>query len=131
MQCFSSLVLALTVSLAFLLDPYVHVHLEQDQGATSGQKRGLSAIVHMHFEALAFSSHQHETTPVLSQSTHKSKPLSFFQCREEVPPLLPFLVEQEVLFIPTEKPRLIVQELVPRNHDPPLPNSIGSRSPPA
>ncbi len=126
-----SLALALTVGTAFLFDPYVHMHLEQDQGTTSREVEGLSAVVHMHFEALAFPSHQHETTPVVSQGKHQSKPLSLFQCREEVPLSVPFLVEEEALFIPAEKPSLIVQELVPRNHDPPLSNSLGSRSPPA
>ena len=126
-----SLALTLTVTAAFLFDPYVHMHLEQDRGTTSRQEEGPSAIVHMHFEAPAFPSYQHETTPVVSKGKHQSKPLSLFQCREEVPPTLPFLVEQEVLFTPTEEPRLVVQELVPRNHDPPLSDSLGSRSPPA
>jgi hypothetical protein len=117
------------LTLAFLRDPFSHLHDGQDHSSDQPSHHDLSLIFHLHVELLL---PQHDETSLdAPQRGHKAQPVSFFQLKQDPPPSLPFKVEPVAFFSPPILLGRTACEPTPRTHDPPLAYASFPRSPPA
>jgi hypothetical protein len=125
----------LTVLLAFVGAPFLHLHVAEQHEHGGGPAHSHQAVVHAHFPdwfPALNSADQHD--PGLSHAEHEAKPLEFLAniSRGASVLTLNFLHAERSGALPSVElfPGMILP-FAPRTHDPPPLDLSGPRAPPA
>jgi len=125
----------LTVLLAFIGAPLLHLHTAEKHEHDGRATREHETTVHAHLpEADAAPAESHHHDAELSHASHSARPLEVFAIVPNAAPVpaLPFLVAARIELVPTTVSiEHSVLQSAPRTHDPPLLDPTGPRAPPA
>lgn len=124
----------LTVLLAFVGAPLLHLHTAEQHGHDGRPVHGHETVIHTHLpEAHEGLSSAGDYDAELSHGSHEAKPVEVFAIAPSDRPAaaLPFLLVAWIELAPTpvSMERLVLQ-FAPRTHDPPLFDRTSSRAPP-